>query len=91
MIEREYNRGDLYESLNRYMHLRNEWLVWLNELESPDWDASYEAPFGEITAGDMFASWVTHDLLHLRQLIELQRKYLEGQAKPYRMDYAGEW
>ena len=91
VIEREYNQGDLYESLNRYVNLRNEWLVWLDELENPEWDVSYEAPFGKITAGDMFSSWVTHDLLHLRQLVELQRLYLEEQTKPYQMDYAGEW
>lgn len=91
VVERAYNQGDLYQSLNRYVNLRNEWLAWLDTLENPDWDALYEAPFGEIKAGDMFVSWVTHDLLHLRQLIELQRRYLEEQAKPYRMDYAGEW
>jgi hypothetical protein len=91
VVEREYNQGDLFESLNRYVKLRNEWLAWLDTLEDPDWDAAYEAPFGLITAGDMFASWVTHDLLHLRQLVELQRQYLEDQVKPYRMEYAGEW
>jgi hypothetical protein len=91
VIEREYNQGDLFESLNRYVNLRNEWLNWLDTLEKPDWDASYEAPFGEITAGDMFAAWVTHDLLHMRQLIELLRLYLEKQVEPYRMEYAGEW
>jgi hypothetical protein len=91
VVEREYNQGDLFDSLNRYVNLRNEWLNWLDELEDPDWDAAYEAPFGFISAGDMFSSWVTHDLLHLRQLVELQRQYLEEQVKPYRMEYAGEW
>jgi hypothetical protein len=91
VTEREYNQGDLYESLNRYFNLRNEWLVWLDSLEKPDWEGSYEAPFGMITAGELFASWVTHDLLHLRQLVELHRRYMEEQTKPYKMDYAGEW
>jgi hypothetical protein len=91
VTERNYNEGDLFETLNRYMNLRNETLSWLDSLENPDWETSYEAPFGEITAGDMFVSWVTHDLLHLRQLIELQRQYLVEQAKPYRQEYAGDW
>ncbi len=91
VIEREYNKGDLYDSLNRYFNLRNEWLAWLDTLENPDWDTPYEASFGSITAGDMYSSWVTHDLLHMRQLVELQRRYLEEQTKPYQMDYAGEW
>jgi hypothetical protein len=89
--EREYNQGDLIDSLTRYMDLRNERLAWLGALEDPDWDAVYEAPFGSITAGDMLASWVTHDLLHLRQLVELQRLYLAEQVQPYRMEYAGDW
>jgi hypothetical protein len=28
---------------------------------------------------------------YMRQLVEIQRAYLELQAKPYRLDYAGEW
>lgn len=91
VTEKEYNRGDLFETLNRYVKTRNEWLVWLDELEKPDWDATYEAPFGTIKAGDLFVSWVTHDLLHLRQLVELQRLYLEKHAKPYSLEYAGKW
>jgi hypothetical protein len=91
VAERKYNKGDLYDSLNRYVNLRNDWLVWLDMLENPDWDKPYEASFGTVTAGDMFVSWVTHDLLHLRQLVNLLRFYLEEQAKPYQMDYAGKW
>ncbi len=91
VTERKYNQGDLFEALNRYMGLRNENLAWLDSLENPDWDSAYQASFGAITAGDMFVSWVAHDLLHLRQLVELQHLYLEIQVEPYRLDYAGEW
>jgi hypothetical protein len=91
VTERKYNEGNLFETLNRYMNLRNDNLVWLESVESPDWDIVFEAPFGEITAGDMYVSWVTHDLLHMRQLVELHRFYLVEQAKPYRLDYAGDW
>jgi hypothetical protein len=91
VIDRKYNKLDLIENLSRYMDLRNEALNWLDSIEYPDWDIVHEAPFGEISAGELFVSWVTHDLLHLRQLIELQRFYLVEQAKPYRLDYAGDW
>ena len=89
--------GNFYLGINktsmpvRMFTKRNEALAWLDSLENPDWDIVYEAPFGEISAGDMFVSWVTHDLMHLRQLVELQRFYLAEQAKPYRLDYAGDW
>lgn len=91
VIEGQYNEQDLYESLTRYMTLRNANLDWLDSVENPDWDTVFEAPFGEIKAGDMFVSWVTHDLMHLRQLVELQHLYLEERAKPFRLDYAGDW
>ena len=91
VIEGQYNEQDLYESLTRYMTLRNANLDWLDSVKNPDWDTVFEAPFGEIKAGDMFVSWVTHDLMHLRQLVELQRLYLEERAKPFRLDYAGDW
>jgi len=89
--EHNYEEKDLFDTLSRYMDLRNEALAWLDSVENPDWDIIYTAPFGEITAGDIFVSWVTHDLMHMRQLVELQRFYLEEQANPYRLDYAGDW
>lgn len=91
VVEHEYNEGDLFETLKRYMKLRNEALAWLGSIDNPDWEITYEAPFGEVSAGDMFVSWVNHDLLHLRQLVEMQRDYLVDQAQPYRLDYAGDW
>lgn len=89
--EHEYRKADLFERLNHYMELRNQALNWLNSLENPDWARTYQAPFGEIRAGDLFAAWVGHDLLHLRQLVELQRGYLVAASLPYRLDYAGDW
>jgi len=60
-------------------------------LSSPDWEAVYEAPFGPIRAGDVFASWVAHDLLHMRQLVELHWVYTTHRLQPYKVDYAGQW
>jgi hypothetical protein len=39
----------------------------------------------------MLMAWVAHDLLHLRQLIELRYAYLQQQAQPYQIAYAGQW
>jgi hypothetical protein len=91
VTDRQYNRRDLAHSLADFTQARDESLRWLKSLSSPNWQAAYEASFGRITAGDMFASWVTHDLHHMRQLIELQRAYTEHQIQPFRMDYAGPW
>jgi hypothetical protein len=91
VTEREYNQQDLETSLDAFLSERQASLAWLGELPAPDWEATYEAPFGRITAGDLFASWVAHDLLHMRQLVELHWAYTTGELEPYRADYAGIW
>jgi hypothetical protein len=50
-----------------------------------------EGKFGRLSAGDMLMSWVAHDLLHLRQLVELHYAYHKQQAQPYDIGYAGDW
>jgi hypothetical protein len=91
VLEHEYLKADLYETLNRYVKLRNQSLEWLDSLETPDWTKMVQSSFGNKVAGDMLASWAAHDLLHLRQLVELQYAYLIKRASPFKVDYAGEW
>jgi hypothetical protein len=91
VTEREYNQQDLDASLARFLSEREASIVWLRALPAPDWDAAYQAPWGPITAGDLFASWVAHDLLHMRQLLELHWAYITAELEPYKPDYAGEW
>jgi hypothetical protein len=91
VVERQYNQRDVGESLGDFLNARDESLVWLRGLSSPNWEATYEAPFGQITAGDLFASWVAHDLLHIRQLVELHWAYTTLLVSPHRVDYAGPW
>jgi hypothetical protein len=89
--DRQYNKRDLSESLNNFLKERQNSLVWLKALSSPEWDIEGQAPFGMITAGDMLASWVAHDMLHIRQLVELHWSYYTISILPYRTEYAGEW
>ena len=91
VTERKYNERDPEESLQDFLKERGASLEWLDTLENPDWAASYQAHFGLITAGDMLASWTTHDHLHMRQLIELHRALTAHNAEPYQLYYAGEW
>jgi hypothetical protein len=39
----------------------------------------------------MFAAWVAHDNLHIRQLVELKRFHIEKITQPYTIEYAGDW
>lgn len=88
---RNYNDQDLGQALRRFLAEREASLAWLASLQSGDWQATYEAPWGSIKAGDLLASWVAHDLLHMRQLVELLWLNKEAYVKPYSTRYAGEW
>lgn len=91
VTERAYNGRDLEASLDSFLAEREASLAWLRGLSAPRWEAAYEAPFGRITAGDVFAAWVAHDLLHMRQLVELHWAYTTAELAPYRVHYAGTW
>jgi hypothetical protein len=88
---RHYNEQDLDRSLQSFLEERATSLAWLKSLQNPNWEATYQAPWAPITAGDLLASWVAHDLLHMRQLVELHWSYKEEQVAPYSTRYAGEW
>jgi hypothetical protein len=91
VTQRRYNQQDPAGMLAKFMAARQESLAWLHSLEAPDWDAAFAMPWGSLTAGDMLASWVAHDLLHLRQLVELQYAWTQQAVSPHSAEYAGEW
>lgn len=91
VVERAYNQRELVASVNNFLQERQTSLEWLRSLDAPDWDATYRASWGAIRAGDMFGAWVAHDLLHMRQLIELHYAWTTYQLQPYSVRYAGEW
>jgi hypothetical protein len=91
VTERQYIQRQIGASLDNFLRERETSLAWLKGLTSPNWEATYAAPFGQIAAGDMLASWVAHDLLHTRQLVELHWAYVSFLAAPHKVDYAGLW
>ena len=92
VVERAYNARHLAESRHNLREEREKSLAWLAGLKNADWQASAAAPWGkEMRAGDMFASWVAHDLLHIRQLVELHWAWVNLQAGDYWTGYAGDW
>jgi len=91
VIARKYNERDLAEMVANFEAERQKSLAWLKSLSNPNWEAAYTAPFGVIKAGDIMGSWVAHDQLHLRQLVELRRARVLQLVAPYEVRYAGEW
>jgi len=75
----------------KFFEERKKSLEWLKELADADWDKTYTSPIGSMSAGEMFASWIAHDNLHIRQLVELRRHRIENITKPYDILYAGDW
>lgn len=89
---RDYNGRDPGESLADFLIERERSLTWLHGLENPNWERGAKAPWGGVLrAGDMAAAWRAHDLLHLRQLLELHWAWNLRQSNPYDVSYAGDW
>lgn len=91
-IARAYHARDPQASLANWLQERQRSLAWLRGLADPDWQAGREHPqAGVLTAGDLLASWLAHDYLHLRQMAQLHWQYNAHQAAPYGVRYAGPW
>jgi hypothetical protein len=88
---RAYGERDLDESLSNFLSERQKSLAWLKSLRTPNLESSHERETGSLRAGDLLASWLAHDYLHIRQLTRLQWQYLTVKVSPFLTDYAGPW
>jgi len=89
---RHYNERDLDTSLNNFIAERNKSLSWLKQLTTPNWQQRYQHSDGKtMTAGDLLASWLAHDCLHIRQLARLHWLHVALIAAPHQTKYAGPW
>ena len=88
---RKYNQQNFKSMQRKFFNERKKSLGWVKSLKNADWNITYQTKWRTMTAGDMFASWVAHDNLHIRQLVELRRMRIESIAKPYDIQYAGDW
>lgn len=79
----------LKAELEGFLAERGKSLAWLRGLDRPDWSHAHAHPRGPLAAGDLLASWVAHDLLHVRQIARIQYERVRTLAAPYRVDYAG--
>lgn len=89
---RDYQSRDVSEVVEAWLVERRTSIEWLRGLATPDWSRHCSDPhLGELRAGDFLAAWAGHDLLHLRQISEIQWAYQADQSLPYFPDYAGDW
>lgn len=88
---RAYNERELDASLDNFFAEREKSIAWLSQLSLPKWENQNEGPNGLLAAGDLMASWMAHDFLHIRQLTRLHWQYVGALADPYSTGYAGPW
>ena len=86
VVERQYAAKHLKESLDRFVHARRTSVAWLKGLEQPDWQLG-----SQLRAGELFASWLAHDLIHIRQINRLHYEFLTSCATSFSVAYAGDW
>lgn len=90
-VSRKYNEQNFVDMQIKFFEERRKSLDWLIDQSDVDWDTTYTSEYGSVPAGEMFAAWVTHDNLHIRQLVELKRFRIERITQPYAIGYAGDW
>jgi hypothetical protein len=89
--ERKYNHQNFDEMQGRFFTEREKSLDCLKGLSTANWETTCTSGYGSVPAGEMFAAWIAHDNLHIRQLVELRRARIEQIAQPYSVMYAGDW
>jgi len=91
VTDRNYMDRDLIESIDNFFNERNKSIEWLNSLEAPNWKSSYNHKLlGAMSAENILANWLAHDLLHIRQITSLHWKYLANLSEA-NLSYAGDW
>ena len=91
VVTRKYGERELGPSLDNFLAEREKSLSWLKELPAPVWQNRHVRPEGTLSAGDLLASWLAHDFLHIRQLARLHWQYISVMAAPYETAYGGPW
>jgi uncharacterized damage-inducible protein DinB len=91
VTERKYNEQNFIEMQKKFLAERESSFEWLQTISTADWEITYTSQYGPMKAGEMFTCWIAHDNLHVRQLTELRRKWIERVTQPYDIGYAGDW
>jgi DinB family protein len=89
---RKYSDKDFQETITAFVTERIKSITWLNGLKGSNWDNKYLHPeAGSLSAKQLLANWLAHDLLHIRQITATNHAYLSHKIAPLNLHYAGEW
>lgn len=91
VLTRGYAERDYEAVLMAFMAERQQSLRWLRSLKDPQWGNTWEHPqWGPLSAAMFLNSWLAHDYLHIRQIIQRKFGYLQAISKE-NLQYAGAW
>lgn len=85
----ENTENNLALFLQDFIVEREKSIAWLNALENPTFENAQQHL--KLSAGDLLASWLAHDFLHIKQIVRLHYDYANDISQPYTTEYAGEW
>jgi len=72
-IERNYD-----VMVHKLLEEREVSIQWLNGLDKPNWNNTYQHPqMGPISAKSFLSNWLAHDYRHIQQIINLKYEYLK--------------
>lgn len=90
-MERNYMGRKFMEGCNELWNEREASVKWLASLGDVNWKSVHHHPkLGAMSAEKFLANWVEHDLLHIRQVLNLQHHYL-AHTTMQDLSYAGNW
>jgi len=91
VTSRNYAAQGYEAKLVDFLNERTASIAWLQSLQSPRWDSSFQHPQrGPQTARMFLANWLAHDHLHLRQIVRLEYEHLKAESGED-LNYAGPW
>ena len=92
VTSREYNKKNYQEKVEKFINERDKSITWLSAIDNPDLNALHsgnEFKGERKSAGDILASWVAHDLFHIRQLSLLNLDILNYANQSFSTSYSG--
>jgi len=90
-LEQIGDENNLGKYLQNFLDEREKSITWLKTLENPNLQNAHQHQQTKLSAGDLLASWLAHDFLHVKQIVRLHYDYINFTAQPFETGYAGKW
>ena len=91
LAQDENTLNNLSGLLQDFRAEREKSIAWLNALVNPNFENAHLHQQIKLSAGDLLASWLAHDFLHIKQIVRLHYDYVNHISLPHKTDYAGTW